>query len=177
MVQDTQRNLISAAKAGDKLAFDAIVGPLIAPAYQLALSMLTDAHEAQDALQEATLRAWLKLGQLHDGKAIRPWFFAIVANQCRMVRRGPWWRVVKTANVRASVHESDDTILSALDLGDAVRRLTPEERLPLILYFYLDLPMSEVSKVLGISVSAAKARVYRSVRKLRPTIDSEEAIV
>jgi RNA polymerase sigma-70 factor (ECF subfamily) len=177
MVQDAQGNLINAAKAGDKLAFDAVIGPLIAPAYQLALSMLTDAHEAQDVLQEATLRAWLKLGQLHDGRPLRPWFFAIVANQCRMVRRGPWWRVLKAANMRASVHESDDTILSALDLGDAVRRLSPEERLPLMLYFYLDLPMSEVAKVLGVSVSAAKARVYRSVRRLRPTIGGEEAIV
>jgi RNA polymerase sigma-70 factor (ECF subfamily) len=160
MVQDAQGNLISAAKAGDKLAFDAIVGPLIAPAY----------------LQEATLRAWLKLGQLHDGRPIRPWFFAIVSNQCRMVRRGPWWRVIKAANVRASVQPSDDAILRDLDLEDAVRRLAPEERLPLVLYFYLDLPMSEVSRVLGVSVSAAKARVYRSVARLRPSIGSEEAI-
>ncbi len=173
---DHNRRLINEAKTGDREAFDAIIGPLLAPAYQLALAMLGDRHEAQDVLQDAALKAWVKLAQVHDGKPVRPWFLAIVSNQCRMVRRRPWWTVVRLAEIRSPVQPSNDAIDCHLDLQDSLRRLTMEERLPLVLYYYLDLPMEEVSRVLGTSESAAKARIYRSVRRLRPSLTIEEAL-
>ena len=57
--------------------------------------MLHDPHTAEDVVQEASLKAWRKLDQVRPGRRLKPWFLAIVANECREVRRGRWWSVLK----------------------------------------------------------------------------------
>ena len=61
-----------------------------------------------------------------------------------------------------------------LDLESALRGLTDQQRLVLVLHYYLDLPMEEVAATLGISKGAAKSRVHRAVRALRPAVESME---
>ena len=80
------------AVAGDEAAFESLLRPLVEPGLRLAVSMLGDRRDAEDATQEALTRAWRKMHQLRPGMPVRPWFFAIVANQCRNVRRTPWFR-------------------------------------------------------------------------------------
>jgi sigma-70-like protein len=63
--------------------FDATVGPWIEPGYRLAVAMLRDPDEARDAVQEATVKAWLSIDRLRDSGQARAWFLAIVANHCR----------------------------------------------------------------------------------------------
>ncbi|MBO0837929.1 MAG: hypothetical protein J2P28_20770, partial [Actinobacteria bacterium] len=54
------------AKDGSRPAFDLLVGPLIEPGYRLAYSMLLDRQAAEDAVQEAAVKAWLHLDRLRD---------------------------------------------------------------------------------------------------------------
>jgi RNA polymerase sigma-70 factor (ECF subfamily) len=88
-------DLVRDAKRGDEAAFTSLLRPLLEPAYRLAAGMLQDRQLAEDALQEAAVKAWRKFHQLREGKEMRPWFFGIVANECRTTRRGRWWRVLK----------------------------------------------------------------------------------
>jgi len=60
------------------------------------------------------------------------------------------------------------------DLRRALLKLSPEERLPLVLHFYLDLPLGEVANALQVSQSAAKSRIYRAAKKLRSDLTLEE---
>ena len=60
------------------------------------------------------------------------------------------------------------------DLKAALLRLSADERLPLVLHFYLDLPIEEVARTLGVSPSAAKSRIYRAARRLRSDLTLEE---
>ena len=88
------------AAEGDAHAFAALIEPLLNPAYRLAAVMLADRHAAEDAVQEASIKAWRKLRQLHgDATSLRPWFLSIVANECRMARRQRWWSVLKVADI------------------------------------------------------------------------------
>jgi DNA-directed RNA polymerase specialized sigma24 family protein len=57
------------------------------------------------------------------------------------------------------------------DLERGLAALPPEDRLPLFLHFYLDLPFEDVGAVLGLSAAGAKTRVYRAARKLRPGLE------
>src|SRR5207248_6034949 len=76
------------AMAGDADAFDALLAPLLDPAYRLAVVLLQNRTEAEDAVQEAALKAWSRLRQLRgDRSQLRPWFLSVVANECRMSRR------------------------------------------------------------------------------------------
>ena len=111
--------------------------------------------------------AWRKLFQLRADTRLRPWFLAIVANQCRDVRRARWWSEIRLASPRRQEQFPHENIDSDIDLDRALSKLPTTERAALFLFFYMDLPLAEVAKVLKISPQAAKARVHRAVVRLR----------
>jgi RNA polymerase sigma-70 factor (ECF subfamily) len=165
--------LMVSATAGDADSFAALIEPLLDSAYRLAAVMLADRSSAEDAVQEASIKAWRKLRQLRgDLKSLRPWFLSIVANECRMAKRERWWSVLKVAEIPASSPGPDPG--GSADLHQALLRLNPEERLPLVLHFYLDLPIDEVAMALRVSPSAAKSRIYRAAKRLRSDLTQEE---
>ena len=167
----TQPNLVSAARSGDAEAFDELIGAHLETGYRVALAILRNPDEARDALQDSAFKAWRRLGQLKDGGAARAWFLTIVANQCRSVRRGRWWSVVTLPSIDRSGRDFETASAQSTDLQRALAALPAEERLPLFLHFYLDLPLEEVGAVLGLSAAGAKTRVYRAARKLRPGLE------
>jgi RNA polymerase sigma-70 factor (ECF subfamily) len=61
-----------------------------------------------------------------------------------------------------------------MDLGNAMRSLGPDDRAVLHLHYFVDLPIEEVARVLGISPGAAKTRIYRAVHRLRPELQLTE---
>jgi len=163
------------ATQGDADSFAIVLDPLLNPAYRLAAVMLSDRMAAEDAVQEAAVKAWRNLGQLRgDQSSLRAWFLSIVANECRMTRRRRWWSVVKLADVESDSTRPDLSQEASSDLRRAIARLSPDERLPLVLYFYLDLPLDEVARTLRVSPAAAKSRIYRAARRLRSDLTLEE---
>jgi RNA polymerase sigma factor (sigma-70 family) len=110
------------------------------------------------------------LGQLKAGQAARPWFLAIVANQCRSMQRTRWWSVIRLPRIE----RQEPASAADVDIERALARLPREDRLALFLYFYLDMPLDEVGTVLGLSAAGAKTRVYRAAKKLRPGVDIKE---
>src|SRR2546422_9475241 len=88
--------LVERARAGQGDAFEILLEPLIEPGYRLAFSLLQQREAAEDAVQEATLKAWRHIGQLRPGTpCLRPWFLKIVANVCRDQQRVRWWSVIR----------------------------------------------------------------------------------
>ena len=165
--------LMTRAAAGDANAFAMLIEPLLDPAYRLAAVMLADRSSAEDAVQEASIKAWRKLRQLRgDQKSLRPWFLSIVANECRMARRQRWWSVLKLAEIPPPLSNPEQSGTS--DLHSALLKLSPDERLPLVLHFYLDLPLDEVARTLQVSPAAAKSRIYRAAKRLRSDLTLEE---
>lgn len=159
-------------------AFESLLSPLLEPALQLAYAILRDWQEAEDAAQEGALKAWRAIGRLReDTSSLRPWYLTIVANEARSRRRSRWWSVLRLPEpppVEASSTAEDTASLRA-DLDAAMRRLTETERLILTLHFYLDLPLEEVSRVVGLSREAVKSRLYRATRSLRPAMRQRES--
>jgi RNA polymerase sigma-70 factor (ECF subfamily) len=174
VIDAIELDLIRDARAGDAEAFDALIGPLLQPGYSLALGMLHDREAAQDAVQEASLKAWRKLSQLRAGSEIRPWFLAIVANQCRTTLRGSWWRVLKVPIFAEREDPAAGLDAEAWRLRQLLRRLPPRDLALIVLYFYCDLPMAEVAASSGLTLEAAKSRLYRAVRRLRPLLEEDE---
>src|SRR5215469_7122651 len=111
-MQPISPHLLDKARAGDHDALDALFGELIDPAFRLALALLHDRQAAEDAVQEASVRAWRKLGVLGPGAEVRPWFLAFVANQCRNARRARWSSVLKLgARERTAAGIEDHVVL------------------------------------------------------------------
>lgn len=82
--------------------------------------MLHDHQAAEDAVQEAAIKAWRKLDNLRDGSDMRPWFLAIVANECRNTRRSSWWSVVKSLLPDQTVEEPTERVLGDIELRRAL---------------------------------------------------------
>jgi RNA polymerase sigma-70 factor (ECF subfamily) len=158
-------------------AFTEVIGPLVQPAFRLACAMLHDRTAAEDAVQEASLRAWRKLDRLDDATNLRSWYLGIVANECRNARRKRWLTRVGTGLPRgASVASHEERSVRSEDLRRALHRLRHEDRLVIALYFYLDMPVDEVAAVIGTSADAARRRLYRAIHRLRPDIAVQEAL-
>jgi RNA polymerase sigma-70 factor (ECF subfamily) len=139
--------------------------------------MLRDRQEAEDVVQEAALKAWGRVRQFQGEDDMKPWFLAIVANQSRSVRRSKWWSVMRAPETSADLQSSEDGLIDHADLRQALMRLKHEDRLALVMRYYLDLSFEEIASVLHVSVEGAKSRIYRSLKKLRPALVVSEPLV
>ncbi len=126
-VQPGSLTLVQAAKEGDEAAFELLLEPLLDQGYRLACGFLHDHQAAEDAVQEAAIKAWRKLDRLRDGSEMRPWFLGIVANECRSTRRSRWWTVLRLDQPDAIQEPRDDTILEGVELRRALRAMDPGE--------------------------------------------------
>ena len=155
--------------------FEAELAPVLGSAMQLALAMRLDRHDAEDAVQEAALRAWRHRGMRRAGSAMRPWFLAIVANQCRDSRRARWGSVLRFADPPMTPHASADDRAGALDASTALRKLPYDMRLAVALRYYLDLPFDEIAPACGCSLEAARSRVRRGLAALEAMLRLPES--
>jgi RNA polymerase sigma-70 factor (ECF subfamily) len=166
----------AAGESAQEVALESLLAPLLLPAYKLAFSLLRSRDEAEDAVQEAALSAWKHRQAFRAGADPRPWFFAIVANHCRSVRRGRWSRLLRLADPVVRSEPSGD-VEADMDLRRAINRLGHKDRLALVLRYYVDLSFDEVAQTLGISEQAARSRIQRAVRRLRVHLNQPEELI
>lgn len=151
------------------------IDPLLPIGYRLACGMLRNADEAEDVVQDAALNAWRHRRSFRVGGAMRPWFLAIVANQCRQAVRMRWWSVIRRPDLASQARlESADRSDEAESLRQGLTRLKEADRLVLVLRYYLDLSFADVASTLHISSQAARVRTHRALIRLRPFMDVPE---
>ncbi len=167
-------DLVSLAKAGDEDAFEALLRPLLKPAYKLACVFLQDSAAAQDAVQEAAFKSWRHIDQLRPGAAIQPWFLGVVANECRSLRRKRWWSVL----TGYSAHGEADAPLRDVDLETdvqrALSRLSSEARLVVTLHYYFDMSLEEIAQVVKLKPAGVRSRLYRALAVLKASTGLSE---
>jgi RNA polymerase sigma-70 factor (ECF subfamily) len=166
---------LEAARAGDREAVARLLEPLLDPAYRLALSILRRPEAAQDAVQDSCLNALRAIARFRgDAGDLRPWFLTIVRNASRSQMRLRFWG---WAGLDDDLGAADGSgrVVQSHDLRLALGRLGSRQRTALALFYYLDLPMEEVARVLGVSEPAARSRVYRAVAELRSRMGKEES--
>lgn len=173
-VEPEELALIVRAKAGDRDAYERLLEPAVRSATRLAFAMLHDRTEAEDAFQESALKAWRRLRNLRDGSPFQPWFIGMVANQCREIRRGRWWQLVRVPDASALAGIDESAWLEGEDLRRAVTALPYGQRVAVLLHFHLDMPLSEVALALGISTGGVKTRINRALKRLRPAMEVSE---
>lgn len=159
----------------DEARFDAVIGPHLELGFRLAVTMLGDRQEAEDAVQEASLKAWRALDRLRPDSNLRAWFLTIVANQCRSIRRGRWFKLVRVPDAERSGGSAQDPAegpaVARSDLAAGLNRLPPNDRAAIYLRFYEDLSLEETAQALGISMTAARSRIHRALQKLKLSLE------
>jgi RNA polymerase sigma factor (sigma-70 family) len=153
-------------------AFMEAIDPLLPMGYRLACGLLRNRDEADDIMQEATLNAWKHRRSLRGGSPVRPWFLAIVANQCRQAVRTRWWSVIRRPDLASPVRQEGEYEPDQVEsLKRGLLKLNDRDRLVLVLRYYLDLSFDDVAATLLISPQTARMRTHRALARLKPIID------
>ncbi len=162
-------SVVSAAAAGDTMAFARIVGTHHDDMARVCLLICGDPDLAQDAAQAAWPIAWRKLSTLREPDKLRPWLVTIAANEARhLIRRERRDRVVaiEVADVGSSRGDPGARVADA-DLLIAVRRLSADDRELIALRYVAGFDSTEIGRALGRSPSGVRSRLSRLVERLR----------
>lgn len=169
--------LIAAAQHGDAGAFEELVRRYQEAAFRAAFLVLRDADEAQDAAQEAFVKAFKALSRFKRGLEFRPWLLRIVVNQSltmlRSRRRGSAAAERLAAGVQSLPHTIDEAVIDrerARLVWAALDSLREQERVVVYLRYFLNLPERELAEYLGCAQGTVKSRLHRSLRKLRDIV-------
>ncbi len=142
--------------------------------YALAFSILKNEDDTADAISESILKAYCSIGQLKNQHAFKPWMLKIVHHTCvEMLRKRP-----ATLDIDEQYDLADDSsskdLSTKLVLNAAVKRLSQPYQAVVILYYYENMPVSDIAKVTGSSVIAVKKQLSRAREMLRTSLNKED---
>jgi RNA polymerase sigma-70 factor (ECF subfamily) len=170
--RDELRLVVARAQAGDKQAFDKIVESFQDMAVGFAYSLLSNFEQAEDAAQEAFLRAYLDLAQLAEHDRFGGWFRAILFHQCgRMTRR----RYIPSVPLSTASHLASDTPSPWEHLDATEREMEaakivdslPDRERPIVVLFYMDsYSQQEIAQFLDVPVNTVKKRLQSARKRL-----------
>jgi RNA polymerase sigma-70 factor, ECF subfamily len=164
--------LVEQATGGDLGAFEELVTRLQKRVYGFAYHHIRDAAEAHDLAQEIFVKLFRNLGRYDPARPFEPWFWRLAANTSINYRRR---RVPQPAEPAEEAIDPDSARASHdPGLVDALAQLDPAYRLPVLLHYYADLSLEQVSLSLNLTVPAVKSRLHRARAQLRNTLAEQE---
>jgi len=177
-VTPMQRDLVVRARDGDVDAFSQLVKLSFPRLERVADLILRDPDRAQDAVQNALMRAWRDLRALRNPDAWDAWLRRLTVTACYDVARKDKRRRKIEVHVEpdpATAGASDATaeIADREWLGRELERIDLDQRVVLVLHYYLDLPVKEVAQILDIPYGTAASRLHRGLEAMRSSIGIE----
>jgi RNA polymerase sigma-70 factor (ECF subfamily) len=130
---------------------------------------LGDLQEAEEACQDVFLRVFNKISQFEERSSFRTWLYRIVLNVCSN-RQQKLQRRSRHEFAGAVVREGfsfNGRVVTNSSVGYALDQLAPADKEILLLRFDEDLTLEEIADVMGLGLSAAKMRLYRSMQRFR----------
>ena len=173
-----QRDLVVRAQRGDLDAFSALTAGTTNRLFGAARLILRDDEHAADAVQDALLQAWLDIRGLRDPDRFDAWLHRLLVRAC--------YRAAKRSRQRAVVELALDSTLELMtpdaqravavrdQLDRGFRRLSPEQRVVVVLHHYLGLSLAESAEALAIPLGTMQSRLSRATQAMRAALDADE---
>jgi RNA polymerase sigma-70 factor, ECF subfamily len=171
--------LVERARNGDVEAYEGLVRRYQDLAVRTAYVITGGAADAQDAAQEAFVKAYYALGRFREGAPFRPWLMRIVANEAIERRRSGRRQanlLIRAAEGRPPEDAAPSPEAAALEqerqreLLDAMSLLRPEDRLVIAYRYWLEMSEAEMAEALGCARGTVKSRLSRALGRLRKVL-------
>lgn len=172
---------VEATKQGDQDAFAELVYTFQDPVYNLCYRMLGESGEAEDATQEAFLRAYLNITRYDTQRSFKTWVMSIASNHCidRIRKRRMYYVSLDDEPTAAALAlSSKDPLPEQATLQnerselfqDLLLQLDPDYRVAVILRYWYDYSYAEIAETMGTTESAIKSRLFRARKSLAEII-------
>jgi RNA polymerase sigma-70 factor (ECF subfamily) len=182
----SHRQLIARARRRDELAFASLVEQHQASVYNLCYRLLGDAVEAEDAAQEAFLRAYRHLRRYDPNRPFRTWLCAIAHHYCIDQLRRRRLAMLSLESEPPLEHPAlrdpapgPEAVAQRRELARDVQRLlarlSPAGRSVVVLHYWTGLSYQEIAAVTGTTVSSVKSRLHRNRAALADMLRAEAA--
>jgi len=178
-----ERARIERAQGGDAGAYETLVRQYQDVAFRTAYLITGTTAEAEDAAQEAFVKAWYALGRFRLDAPFRPWLLRIVANEARNRRTAAGRRVNLALRVRER-DPNDDAAPSPEAIAlraeqremllHAIDRLRAEDRLVIGYRYFFDLSEAEMATALDCARGTVKSRLSRALGRLRAALRADD---
>ena len=176
-MNDEEQVWLEQARQGDRAAFGQLIEAYQGPVYNLAYRMLGNRGEAEEAAQEAFIRAYTRLGTYDPDRKFSTWMLSITSNYCVDLlrkRRALLLSIDQPLPPHPALmsDRSDSPEAQAVDsereaMVQALLEHLPEDyRQAVVLRYWYDLSYEEIAEALETSVSAIKSRLFRARRQL-----------
>jgi RNA polymerase sigma factor (sigma-70 family) len=170
----SENELLARCRAGDQSAFAELIAPQRDRAWNVALRITGNKHDAEDALQNALIAAWQGIDKFGGQAKFGTWFYRVVSNAALQIHRRRNSGVATDFVDPADLHDFGSTSTPALADrvvdADAVRRALaalPEDfREAIVLREFADLSYAEIAEQQGIPVQTVKSRINRARSQL-----------
>jgi len=181
--QSDEQRLIAAAKAGDQHAYGRLLERHQAAAFRAACLITGSAAEAEDATQDACVKAWLALRRFRPGAPFRPWLVRIAINEARNRRRSAGrsatlvLRLGPEAAGAAPAASAESEALADEErsrVASAVERLREDDQLVIAARYFLGLSEAETAIALGLRRGTVKSRLSRALGRLQTELETAE---
>jgi len=174
------RDLVEAARHGDREAYADLIRVRGDRLYALAQRILRDVDRAEDALQEALVIAWRDLAGLRDPDRFDAWLHRLVVRACLAEATRERRLVANLRVLPMDVPASNDDYLSVVDrdqLERGFRRLSPQQRALLVLRHFEGREPAAIAEILGIPVGTARSRLHHAHRAMRAALDADARVI
>ncbi len=171
MDENSTEKLIKRAKNGDAHAFGLVYGELSQDAYRFALFYMKTPHDAEDAVQDACLKAWQKLPYLKKNDAFRSWFFKILANTCKSSLHS-LKAIVSEDKIPDMPAENENTELQT-EMRELLDGLPTDDRRIVMLSVVAGFSSREIAEMLGFNANTVRSRLSRALHSLKAQLSTE----
>lgn len=175
----TDSELVQSSMEGNMEAFRTLVDRYRGQAMALALNILTNSQDAEDACQEAFLRAFRNLHGFDQGRSFKNWFYALLSHHCldEIRKRKRFFQAIhrlRSHNRTAEAVElASDQGLPPQFVLKLLGVLRPKERMALSLWSQEGYSGAEIAAVLGCSEKTAHVHLYRARMRLKAHLKEE----
>lgn len=175
----TEPELVRAVQAGDERAYGRLVDMYLDESHAVALGILRHRHDAEDAVQEAFIRALERIDQLSDGSPFGPWFYRVLRSTCLNLLRREKLRsheeIPHDASGGSNPERETHRRLTRQKLLTAMEELPEMQRTAVTLYDLEGYSHREIAEVLDVAEGTSRAHVHHGRKALRELLGEEGA--